>query len=83
MKQLLWVLGIVVVGLVAVSLHRWRAGSELVGAAFCLAAAARLSLPESRVGALAVRSRALDAAILLAVGFGIVGLANAIPGHGG
>jgi len=80
-KQLFWVLGLVAVGLVTVTLDRWRVGSELVGAAFCLAAAARLSLPESRVGALAVRSRAVDGAVLLLLGFGIVGLANAIPGH--
>jgi hypothetical protein len=80
-KQLLWVLAIVGVGLLSVTLDRWRAGSELVGVAFCLAAAARLSLPENRVGALAVRSRAVDAGVLLVVGFGIVGLANTIPGH--
>lgn len=81
MKQLLWVVALVCVGLVVVTLDRWRVGSELLGVAFCLAAAARLSLPESRVGALAVRSRALDAAVLLVVGFGIVGLANTIPSH--
>jgi hypothetical protein len=81
-RQLLWALGMVALGLLAVALDRWRAGSELVGVAFCLAAAARLMLPEARVGELAVRSRVLDATVLLVIGFGIVGLANSIPGHG-
>ena len=81
MKPLLWVLGVVAAGLAAVTLDKWRAGSELIGLAFCLAAAARLTLPEGRVGSLAVRSRALDSALLLVFGFGIVGLANAIPGR--
>ena len=81
MKQTLWVVGLVGVGLAAVALDKWRAGSQFVGLAFCLAAAARLSLPERQVGALAVRSRAIDAAVLLALGFGIVGLATAIPGR--
>jgi hypothetical protein len=81
-KPLLWVLGLVALGLVAVTMEKWRAGSELVGVAFCLGAAARLMLPEARAGGLAVRSRVLDATVLLVVGFGIVGLANSIPGHG-
>jgi len=80
-KPLLWVLAIVAAGVAAVTLDKWRAGSQLVGVAFCLAAAARLSLPERQVGALAVRSRVIDAAVLLVIGFGIVGLATAIPGR--
>jgi hypothetical protein len=53
----------------------------LLGLVLCAAAAARLVLPAQRVGDLAVRSRAVDAAVLLLIGFGLVGLANTIPGH--
>lgn len=80
MRALLTVLALVVAGLVATALFGWwRAGSAVVGVAFCLAAGLRLVLPTQQVGDLAVRSRAVDAAVLLVLGFGLVALANTIP----
>jgi hypothetical protein len=67
-------------GLVLVAVFdRWRVGSAVIGLAFCLAAALRLTLPARQAGLLAVRSRAVDAAVLLTLGFGLVVLANTIP----
>jgi hypothetical protein len=67
-------------GLVLVAaLDRWRLGSGVIGLAFCLAAALRLTLPARQAGLLVVRSRAVDGAVLLALGFGLVALANTIP----
>ena len=60
-------------------LDRWRVGSGVMGLAFCLAAALRLTLPARQAGLLAVRSKAVDAAVLLALGFALVTLANTIP----
>lgn len=79
MKPLLAALAVVAAGLVAVALHRWRVGAQVIGAGLCFAAAMRLSLPEERLGVLAVRSRLVDGGILLALGFGLVALANTIP----
>lgn len=80
MKPLLTVLVLVVAGLVATAvLGWWRVGAASVGVAFCLGAGLRLVLPAQQVGDLAVRSRAVDAAVLLVVGFGLVALANTIP----
>jgi hypothetical protein len=50
-----------------------------MGLAFCLAAALRLTLPARQAGLLVVRSKGVDAAVLLALGFGLVVLANTIP----
>jgi len=63
-------LGIVTLGVV---------GSGVIGLAFCLAAALRLTLPARQAGLLVVRSRGIDAAVLLTLGFGLVALANTIP----
>jgi hypothetical protein len=80
-KPLLAVLALVVAGLLALSLMGWwRAGAGLVGVAFCVAAALRLTLSRQHAGDLAVRSRAVDAVVLLVLGFGLVVLANTIPG---
>ena len=67
-------------GLVLVAVFdRWRLGSAVIGFAFCVAAALRLTLPARQAGLLVVRSRAVDAAVLLTLGFGLVALANTIP----
>lgn len=82
MKQwpLAAVAAVVAAGLVLASvLDRWRVGSGVVGLAFCLAAVLRLSLPVRTAGMLVVRSRTVDAAVLLTLGFGLVALANTIP----
>ena len=68
-------LGLVVVAV----LDRWRLGSGVIGLAFCLAAALRLTLPARQAGLLVVRSKGVDAAVLLTLGFALVALANTIP----
>lgn len=74
------VLAVATVGvLVTTLLDRWRIGSGLVGLALCLAAALRLSLPARQAGLLVVRSRTVDAVVLLSLGLGLVALANTIP----
>ena len=80
MKLLLAVLGLVVLGLVGVAAFGWwRLGVAVIGVAFCLAAALRLTLSKEYLGDLAVRSRIVDATVLLSLGFGLVALANTIP----
>lgn len=81
MKPLLAVLGLVGAGLLLLALDRWRLGAAVVGLALSLAGAARLALPRDKVGDLAVRSRGVDAAVLIVLGFALVGLANTIPGR--
>jgi hypothetical protein len=79
-RPLLAVLGLVVVGLVGVAAFGWwRVGAAVIGVAFCLAAALRLTLSKDRLGDLVVRSRVVDATVLLVLGFGLVTLANTIP----
>jgi len=80
-KPTLVVLVGVAVGLVLVALGEWRLGAAVVGLALSLAGAARLTLPSDKIGDLAVRSRVVDAAVLIALGLALVGLANSIPGH--
>lgn len=82
MKELPLVVVVLVVaaGLLGAGLlHTWRLGSGLVGLGFCLAAALRLTLPARQAGLLVVRSRGVDAAVLLVFGLAVVALANAIP----
>ena len=77
---LLSALAVAAVGLVLVAaLGHWRVGSGVIGLAFCLAAALRLTLPARQAGLLVVRSRGVDAAVLLTLGFALVALANTIP----
>jgi hypothetical protein len=73
-------IAVAAIGLVLIAvLDRWRLGSGVMGLAFCLAAALRLTLPARQAGLLVVRSKGVDAAVLLALGFGLVVLANTIP----
>jgi len=82
-KPLLVVGAVVAAGLVGVAaLGWWRLGTGVVGVAFCLAAALRLVLSPDHLGDLVVRSRTFDATLLLVLGFGLVALANTIPGGG-
>jgi hypothetical protein len=81
-KELPLALSVAVAGLGLVLIavfDRWRLGSGVMGLAFCLAAALRLTLPARQAGLLVVRSKGVDAAVLLALGFGLVVLANTIP----
>ena len=74
------VIAVVVIGLVLTAgFDRWRLGSGVVGLGLCLGAVFRLSLPSRQAGLLVVRSRGVDAAVLLVLGFGLVVLANTIP----
>lgn len=57
----------------------WRVGAGLVGFALCVGAVLRLTLPRKQAGLLVVRSRSVDAAVLLGLGLAIVALANTIP----
>ncbi len=75
------VLAGVVTGLVIVATSHWRLGTTIIGASAVLGGLFRL-LPQQRVGLLAVRSRALDAAVLLGIGVGIVALAFLVPPSG-
>jgi hypothetical protein len=54
----------------------WRVGIVLIGAAFGLGAVIRLALPAERAGDLAVRSRTLDATVLVVLGVALIVLAN-------
>jgi hypothetical protein len=77
---LLVVLGLLLFGLVlAAGLDRWRFGSFMMGLALCFGAICRLSLPARQAGLLVVRSKVIDAAVMLALGFGLVILGNTIP----
>lgn len=73
------VLALVGFGLVLCSTVGWRPGSLVIGLSLLLAAGLRLALPAKQAGWLAVRTRGLDAACYLVVGFAVVLLANTIP----
>ena len=73
------VLALAGLGLLLARLLDWQVGAFVIGLALLLAAALRLTLPVRSAGWLAVRTRGLDAALLLALGFTVVVLANTIP----
>lgn len=73
------VLLVVAGGLVVAALHHWRAGAFVIGLAMLVAAGLRLTLRERQAGLLVVRSRGVDATVLLVLGFALVTLANTIP----
>lgn len=79
---LLAVVGVVAVGVIgAGAFDHGRVGSGLVGLGLLLAAALRLTLPARQAGLLVVRSRPVDATVLLVLGFAVVVLVNVIPGR--
>ena len=73
------VLAGVAAGLVLSAAVDWRRGTVVVGLALLLAAGLRLSLSPQQAGWLAVRGRGFDAALLLALGLGVVALATSVP----
>lgn len=75
----LLVLTVAGVGMVLGAAGTWRVGATVVGLSLLLAGGLRLALPTRQAGALAVRTRPLDAALLLALGLAIVLLAHSIP----
>ena len=77
---LLAVLVVVGVGLLLVTVERWRLGLVVVGLALVGGAVLRLLLPVRRVGFLAVRSRPTDVVLLAGTGVALTAIALAIPG---
>jgi len=73
------VLAVVGTGLVLATQVGWQLGTRVLGLAFLLAAGLRLSLPDRSAGWLVVRTRALDAAVLLVLGFAVLILAATVP----
>jgi hypothetical protein len=73
------VLAVVACGLVLAATAGWQLGTRVLGLAFLLAAGLRLSLPARTAGWLVVRTRGLDGAVLLVLGFAVVALAETIP----
>lgn len=73
------VLVVAAAGLVLAALVDWRSGAVVLGLALLLAAGLRLTLPIRQAGWLVVRTRGLDAAVLLVLGFSLVLLATSIP----
>ena len=73
------VLAVAALGLVLAAVVDWQLGAFVFGVALLGAAGLRLTLPTRSAGWLAVRTRGLDAATLLALGFAVVVLANTIP----
>jgi hypothetical protein len=80
---LLTVLAVEATGLVLIArLEHWRIGSLVMALGLCLAAVFRLTLPARQAGLLVVRSRAVDAAVLVTLGFALAALASAVPASG-
>ena len=73
------VLAVVVAGLALATQVGWQTGTRVLGLAFLLAGVLRLSLPARSAGWLVVRTRGLDAAVLLVLGAAVVTLAETIP----
>lgn len=73
------VLALALLGLLLAVLVDWQAGAFVVGLALLVGAGLRLALPVRAAGWLAVRTRALDATLMLGLGFAVVLLANTIP----
>ena len=57
----------------------WQLGAFVFGLALLGGAGLRLALPLRSAGWLAVRTKGIDATVLLALGFAVVVLANTIP----
>jgi hypothetical protein len=66
-------------GFAVISSDHWRFGLDVFSAALLAAAALRLALPARRAGALVVRNRWLDAALLAGTGAAILVLAIVVP----
>jgi hypothetical protein len=73
----------VAAGLAVVATNHFRRGSMLIAASVFIGALARLVLPESQVGMLAVRRRWLDVLLMTAVAVGITLVAFVAKGTTG
>jgi hypothetical protein len=79
----LLVLAVVGAGLVVVLTGEWRTGVRVMGGALLFAALVRLVLRARDAGMLAVRHKALDAAVLVVLGGALIFLAGSIPDQPG
>ncbi|MEO5665149.1 MAG: DUF3017 domain-containing protein [Nocardioides sp.] len=79
----LLVLAVTIGGLTIASLSDWRIGIRIVGGALLFAAAVRTVLGPRDAGMLAVRHKALDVALLVALGGALIFLATSIPDQPG
>ncbi|CAN5251333.1 hypothetical protein BH24ACT10_BH24ACT10_01590 [soil metagenome] len=66
-------------GVLLAAVVDWQVGAIVLGLGLLLGAGLRLTLPAAKAGALVVRTRGLDAALLLTVGFSLLVLATTIP----
>jgi DUF3017 family protein len=73
----------VAAGLAVVATNHFRRGSMLIAASVFIGALARLTLPESQVGMLAVRRRWLDVFLMTAAAVGITLVAFVAKGTSG
>ena len=73
------VLALAALGLLLAAVVDWQLGAFTLGLSLLLAAGLRLALPVRTAGWLAVRTRGLDATLMLVLGFAVVVLANTIP----
>ena len=74
------VLIVAAAGLLLAAVTDGRVGGLVLGLAMLLAGGLRRTLPARRAGWLVVRSRGLDAAVALLLGFSLVLLAQTVPG---
>jgi Protein of unknown function (DUF3017) len=70
-------------GLVVAALADWRFGIRIMGGALIFAAAVRVVLGPRDAGMLAVRHKALDVVLLVALGSALIFLATSIPDQPG
>jgi hypothetical protein len=77
------VLAVCAVGVGIVATGEWRSGIRVFGAALLAAALARLLLPNRDAGMLAVRFKAHDVVVLVALGTALILLAGSIPDQPG
>lgn len=73
------VLAVAGLGLALAVVVDGQAGGLVVGLAALVAGGLRLTLPARQAGWLVVRTRGLDAAFLLSLGFALVLLAQTVP----
>jgi hypothetical protein len=70
---------LVAVGLGLAAAGPWRPGLVVAGAVLLVSGVLRLTLPAVRLGALVVRSRAIDTLTLVVAGGLLIGLAATFP----
>ena len=73
------VLAVVGAGLLLAAAVDWQVGALVLGTGLLLGAGLRLALPARQAGWLVVRTRGLDAAVLLLLGLVVVVLSQTIP----